>query len=953
MTSQQSQNLEASTPDIARQGLSLETGPSRANASTHPDPSRVWTPVVVRCIASFLPPNEVACSLRLVDSATAAQFAAPAHATVTLSQPVPHHAFAAHWTRPDAFAALSRLDRQVLLRNTARSGCVDNLCLALDLIPDWNVNVDLVLDAATGGSLACAQLAKERGHVVIGHPSLKAAARAGSRELCEWLLRERLAHDRRALPGWAARGGHEALMEHFITATANCCDALGVDDVPNTELLEGAAHGLPLPALQRLYRRQFGGCIGGGAAGPGEREGMEAAAEREGTRRGSCDLAADESAAAAAAAGGGGGGGGGGPGGRGGCRDGRGGEFAWAYGGRGCGGGGRGGSGWGPRVEVCEELQCLAALLAAAAGSPTPDWLDKLTWLEAQLPRGGAEGRRRLGPKVRLAVMRAAAEAPWGAGARLRWLHQSGYEMEEELLIKASRALRGNLDALDYCLEVLGGGGNGGGGGGGRHGNGGGVDCQGGDGDGGGSGRATARVKPGAAIASTTEAGALAGNQRAAAAAAELAATALPAAAAEVAAASAGLKRCSRELVVALERLAAACALDGNVGALEVLRRRGLLLLRPPQGFLKELVESGTLQSLQWVVERWQEQEQAQVQARVQMQEAAEGAEVAKQKGVGRRKEDGQAAEGAMRPRQASAAGEGQHGAATSAVAAVQAGTAGSAGAAGGAGVAVAAAAAQQGSGGGGASAVSSSASSNTGKSSGDGVHTGNGGSHGGSSSPLLQELHSDRVILAACSAQRQHGQPVLAWLRARGCVWSAECFTAAAGAGASEAQLAWMIADGCPVPTGGEPYTLAAYQGNLIGLQAMARLGCPWGPPGRALARAIFFHGRGRPPLTALDEMLRLGCPVDWRRVLAAAQRRECRYNIADEQLMEWILEGEELCRRRQAAHAARGRRVLGWVLRVACCGGRSGPDMGLFEGYDKMEVEEPSESESEDDFW
>lgn len=74
-----------------------------------------------------------------------------------------------------------------------------------------------------------------------------------------------------------------------------------------------------------------------------------------------------------------------------------------------------------------------AALLAAAAGSPTPDWLDKLTWLEAQLPRGGAEGRRRLGPKVRLAVMRAAAEAPWGAGARLRWLHQSGYEMEEEV----------------------------------------------------------------------------------------------------------------------------------------------------------------------------------------------------------------------------------------------------------------------------------------------------------------------------------------------------------------------------------------------------------------------------------------------------------------------------------------------------------------------------------------
>ncbi len=133
------------------------------------------------------------------------------------------------------------------------------------------------------------------------------------------------------------------------------------------------------------------------------------------------------------------------------------------------------------------------------------------------------------------------------------------------------------------------------------------------------------------------------------------------------------------------------------------------------------------------------------------------------------------------------------------------------------------------------------------------------------------------------------------------------------------------------------------------MGLGALARLGCPWGPPGRALARAIFFHGRGRAPLAALQEMLRLGCPVHWRKVLAAAQRRECRYNIADEQLMGWIFEGEERCRRR----AAGGGRLLGWVLRATCCGARDGPDLGLFGGYDKEVVEEPPESESEEEFW
>ncbi|KAG2440521.1 hypothetical protein HYH02_010399 [Chlamydomonas schloesseri] len=904
------------------------------------DPSRVWTPAVVRCIASFLPPNEVACTLRLVDSATAAQFAdddepATGHqhhhthnrgrcTVVRLSQPVPHHAFAAHWTRPGAFTALSRLDRQLLLRLTARSGCVDNLRLAMGLVPDWNIYVDLVHDAASAGSLECAQLARECGHAVIGHPTLKAAAEAGNRELCEWLLRERLAHDRRSLAGWAAQGGHEALMRHFLAATANCCDALGVDTAPNTQLLEGVAHGLPLGALQRLYGQQFG--VGG------SRTPALTAAE----------AAAAVAAAAAAVAAHGGNAGGLAAAGAGAGGEGRG-LLGLAYGGRGAAGGGgdggRGGAGGrGPRVEVCEELECLAALLAAAAGSPTPDWWEKLLWLEEQLlpllHRGEhhaeeegeaaeAEGRRRLGPKARLAVMCAAAEAPWGVGARLRRLHGRGYEMEEELLLKAGRALRGNLDALGYCLEVLCGGGGGDGGGGG-----GGSDCK------GAGGNSEKREGGTATFAGAAHAEAVQGLDcavRAAAGCQVPEAAAAATAAAAVKAASAGLQRCSRELWIALERLARSCALDGYVGALELLRQRGLLRLPPPERFLKELVGAGTLQSVQWVVARWQEQEQAQAavgpsdpgipesQARTANQGEEKGGTVQRHMADGRRQGDA----AASKPPTA-AQPETRAAAAAAAFAEAQL-PSGSAGGSAGDGPTV-------------------------------GGFNGGGGSSRGSGSELQRQLHEDKVIVAACAQQRSgQAQPVLRWLRAQGCAWSAECFTAAAGAGASEAQMAWMVGDGCPVPAGGEPYAVAAYHGDVMGLRALARLGCPWGPPGRAVARAIFFHGRGRAPLLALQEVLRLGCPVDWRRVLAAAQRRECRYNIADEQLMGWILEGEERCRRR-APRASGGGRLLGWALRVACCGGGGAggwPDFGLFEGVDQEDVEEPPGSESEEELW
>ena len=195
------------------------TSPVPQTPRSADDPSRVWTPVVVRCIASFLPPNEVACSLRLVDSATAAQFAAPAHATVTLSQPVPHHAFTHKFCGPGGLRGLGRVQRLQLLHLTAHSGNLPNLLSLLSLLPEGVGRPSVFYHAVAGGQLhVCKELTVRNGgaRFCTGPSPLLAAAATGSRELVDWLLERGYTGELDGAAGAAARAGHLELVEHLL-----------------------------------------------------------------------------------------------------------------------------------------------------------------------------------------------------------------------------------------------------------------------------------------------------------------------------------------------------------------------------------------------------------------------------------------------------------------------------------------------------------------------------------------------------------------------------------------------------------------------------------------------------------------------------------------------------------------------------------------------------------------
>ncbi|GLC38374.1 hypothetical protein PLESTF_001711700 [Pleodorina starrii] len=86
-------------------------------------------------------------------------------------------------------------------------------------------------------------------------------------------------------------------------------------------------------------------------------------------------------------------------------------------------------------------------VLAAAAGSPTPDWCDKVEWLETQ------PGYQR-GPSAAAAAAAARADGM----ERLAWLRQRGYEMHPKAFEPATFAAagrQGNIDVVRHLLTEL------------------------------------------------------------------------------------------------------------------------------------------------------------------------------------------------------------------------------------------------------------------------------------------------------------------------------------------------------------------------------------------------------------------------------------------------------------------------------------------------------------------
>ncbi|PNH04454.1 Ankyrin repeat domain-containing protein [Tetrabaena socialis] len=231
-----------------------EQRPGAASDTTSSDgPPRIWLPEVVQHFASFLTDNELAATLRLTNKATAAQFREPQHATVQLSLPVPHHAFAWRWGGPDATRSLTVLQREELPCLTARSGSISNLEVLLARDDRSSPLKAEVLAAAAGaGQLEVCRWLRQQGCPMddpfkIWHAEAVAAG-GGHRAVCEWLLDE---GDRPAdvwvAAAASARSGHVDLMDWLLERTAGAHKS----NVP--DLLAAAAAGCDLLTLQRLH----------------------------------------------------------------------------------------------------------------------------------------------------------------------------------------------------------------------------------------------------------------------------------------------------------------------------------------------------------------------------------------------------------------------------------------------------------------------------------------------------------------------------------------------------------------------------------------------------------------------------------------------------------------------------------------------------------------------------
>ncbi|KXZ49731.1 hypothetical protein GPECTOR_20g588 [Gonium pectorale] len=126
----------------------------------------VWPqllPELAERIVGCLDHNHIAATFRRISKTTAAHFSGPLHATIHLSEPVPPHAFAAHWLTPGATRGLTLVRRRKLVRLVAASGVLPNLEVALQAVG---------YDGAVGGAF-------------------EAAAGAGQLLTCQWLWNHR------------------------------------------------------------------------------------------------------------------------------------------------------------------------------------------------------------------------------------------------------------------------------------------------------------------------------------------------------------------------------------------------------------------------------------------------------------------------------------------------------------------------------------------------------------------------------------------------------------------------------------------------------------------------------------------------------------------------------------------------------------------------------------------
>ncbi|PNH08701.1 Ankyrin repeat domain-containing protein, partial [Tetrabaena socialis] len=219
--------------------------PQGEAASAAVVPSGVWLPELVQRYAPALSCNEVACALRLVNKATAAQFHGPQDRSVRLSLPVPHHAFVQRWSGEGAMRGLTMIQRQQLCSLTARSGSTANLEFLLALEDCACLGEDAFWAAADAGQLEVCRWLRQQGCCPWDSYSvLDAAAAGGHQDVCEWLLASGCPWSCWAASR-AARGGHVGLMDWLLS--------MG----PSEGVVAAAAAGGDLPTLQLLHSKHL------------------------------------------------------------------------------------------------------------------------------------------------------------------------------------------------------------------------------------------------------------------------------------------------------------------------------------------------------------------------------------------------------------------------------------------------------------------------------------------------------------------------------------------------------------------------------------------------------------------------------------------------------------------------------------------------------------------------
>ncbi|KAG2426047.1 hypothetical protein HXX76_013237 [Chlamydomonas incerta] len=192
---------------------------------------------LIRDIASYLHPNEVATGLKLLNHETArclkdyrriqlSQPLTPAPSWASSNEPVhvaaqswPSTAFVAHWGRPEPWRPFSLRQRRRLLCLAANSGCAASLEAALSHC-GCSLTSDVAVAAALGGSVAACEtlLIREAGDGTARLEDI--SAEAGHLALLRWLRQARRSGQLHHLPPLMRQSEREP--EELATACAAC-----------------------------------------------------------------------------------------------------------------------------------------------------------------------------------------------------------------------------------------------------------------------------------------------------------------------------------------------------------------------------------------------------------------------------------------------------------------------------------------------------------------------------------------------------------------------------------------------------------------------------------------------------------------------------------------------------------------------------------------------------------